>query len=61
MHLEGTAFLYGANSAFIEELYQRYLKDPKDVKKIRAIAAVLMLRASIGPRGYGLSRTGRED
>jgi 2-oxoglutarate dehydrogenase E1 component len=32
MHLEGTAFLYGANSAFIEELYQRYLKDPNAVE-----------------------------
>ncbi len=32
MHLEGTAFLYGANSAFIEELYQRFLKDPNSVE-----------------------------
>jgi len=32
MHLEGTSFLYGANSAFIEELYQRFLKDPSSVE-----------------------------
>ncbi len=29
--LEQTSFLYGANSGFIEELYTRYLRDPKSV------------------------------
>jgi 2-oxoglutarate dehydrogenase E1 component len=29
--LEQTAFLYGGNSAFIEDLYARYLEDPKAV------------------------------
>src|SRR5690606_3562523 len=32
MQFGRTAFLYGANSAFIEELYQRYLKDPNSVE-----------------------------
>ena len=29
--LEQTAFLYGGNSAFIEDLYGRYLEDPAAV------------------------------
>ena len=29
--LDATSFLYGANSAFIEELYGRYLGDPASV------------------------------
>ena len=29
--LEQTAFLYGGNGAFIEELYARYLGDPNAV------------------------------
>ncbi len=29
--LEDTAFLYGTNSGFIEELYTRYLRDPQSV------------------------------
>ncbi len=29
--LEQTAFLYGGNGAFIEELYARYLSDPATV------------------------------
>ena len=29
--LEQTAFLYGGNSAFIEDLYARYLDDPAAV------------------------------
>ena len=29
--LEGSSFLFGANSAFIEQLYQRYLTSPNSV------------------------------
>ncbi|MBT5898144.1 MAG: 2-oxoglutarate dehydrogenase E1 component, partial [Rhodospirillaceae bacterium] len=29
--LEGSSFLFGANSAFIEQLYQRYLNSPNSV------------------------------
>ena len=29
--MEATSFLYGANSEFIEQLYQRYLKSPRSV------------------------------
>ncbi len=29
--LDSTSFLYGANGAFIEDLYSRYLEDPTSV------------------------------
>ncbi len=31
--LEQTSYLFGANSTFIEELYERYLEDPRSVDK----------------------------
>ena len=31
LELEQTAFLYGGNGAFIEDLYARYLRDPAAV------------------------------
>ena len=39
IELEQTAFLYGGNGAFIEDLYARYLQDPAD-RSIRAGAAI---------------------
>ena len=31
LELEQTAFLYGGNGAFIEDLYARYLRDPSAI------------------------------
>ena len=31
LELEQTAFLYGGNGAFIEDLYARYLRDPSTI------------------------------
>ena len=31
VELEQTAFLYGGNGAFIEDLYARYLRDPSTI------------------------------
>ncbi|MFB3149817.1 MAG: hypothetical protein ACE10M_04525, partial [Alphaproteobacteria bacterium] len=31
IEIKQNSFLFGANSAFIEELYQRYLADPNSV------------------------------
>ena len=66
--LESTSFLYGANAAFIEDLYARYLENPESVDASwRSFFATLgeqsptALRASADPRPLLRPRVRRDD